>query len=101
MGKWSVINWDMGVDGVEEWWSSRDEVMAYCEDHVGCDTAACEEKNVLDHDHCERNSFHGYIHQYGPYYMPYYMAVMSRLYPSSKLILDTEVGLIPKAYGTP
>jgi len=54
MGKWSVINWDMGVDGVEEWWSSRDEVMAYCEDHVGCDTAACEEKNVLDHDHCER-----------------------------------------------
>merc|ERR1711917_158719 len=53
-GKWSVINWDMEVDGVEEWWSSRDEVIAHCEMHSGCDTAACEEKNVVDHDHCER-----------------------------------------------
>ena len=75
MGKWPVINWDMGVDGIEEWYSSRDEAMAYCEQHSGCDTAACDEKNVLDHDHCERNSFH----------------VMTD--PSSKLILDTEVGL--------
>merc|ERR1711990_995914 len=54
MGKWPVINWDMGVDGIEEWYSSRDEAMAYCEQHSGCDTAACDEKNVLDHDHCER-----------------------------------------------
>merc|ERR1711917_128525 len=54
MGKWSVINWDMGVPGVEEWWSSRDEVIAHCEMHSGCDTAAREEKNVVDHDHCER-----------------------------------------------
>merc|ERR1719394_1126052 len=45
---------DMGVDGIEEWYSSRDEAMAYCEEHSGCDTAACDEKNVLDHDHCER-----------------------------------------------
>ena len=81
----------MGVDGIEEWYSSRDEAMAYCEQQSGCDTAACDEKNVLDHDHCERNSFHGYIHQHD---------CMSWLYPSSKLILDTEVGLIPEAYGT-
>merc|ERR1711990_752526 len=54
MGKWPVTNWDMGVDGIEEWYSSRDEAMAYCEEHSGCDTAACDEKNVLDHDHCER-----------------------------------------------
>merc|ERR1711914_656 len=54
MGKWTVINWDMGVPGIEEWYSSRDEAMAYCEQQSGCDTAACDEKNVLDHDHCER-----------------------------------------------
>ena len=69
MGKWTVINWDMGVDGIEEWYSSRDEAMAYCEEHSGCDTAACDEKNVLDHDHCERNSFQGYIHQHDSHVM--------------------------------
>ena len=59
MAKWSVINWDMGIT---EGFNSRNETIAHCEGAIGCDTAACEEKNVVDHGHCERNSFHGYIY---------------------------------------
>ena len=57
--KFAVTNYDHGI-GTDDF-SSRDEVVAYCEMFCGDSCDNIDSQSVLNSDHCDRNSFNYFI----------------------------------------
>ena len=56
MMKFAVTNYDNGIG--EEDYSSRDEVVGYCEMFCGDSCDYIDPQSVKNSDHCDRNSFY-------------------------------------------